>query len=221
VEAEPIADATLNNLPVFPLPNVVLFPGTILPLRVFEPRYCQLLKHILQEDRLLSIALIKPEALEEETPNLYPVASLGRVIHAEHSADDEYNILVHGLQRIELLNEQPQQDLYRTFATRLVPMHSEEDLDRASEQLGRLQSCVLALKTAAHNADEQLIEVLRSTSDPMALADILAASLISNIDMQQQILGATNIPDRLEQLIEALAEPLARLEQANQHGGIN
>ena len=100
-------------------------------------------------------------------------------------------------------------------------MHSEEDLDRASEQLGRLQSCVLALKTAAHNADEQLIEVLRSTSDPMALADILAASLISNIDMQQQILGATNIPDRLEQLIEALAEPLARLEQANQHGGIN
>lgn len=221
VEAEPIAEATLKNLPVFPLPNVVLFPGTILPLRVFEPRYCQMLKDVLKHDRLLSIALIKPDALEEQAPELYNIASLGRVIHAEHSANDDYNILVHGLQRIRLVSEHPQEELYRNFATELVPIHSDDDLTRASEQLGRLQSCVISLKTAAHKSDEQLIEVLRSTSDPMALADILAASLVADIGSQQRLLSALSIPDRLEQLIEALAEPLARLGQVSHNGGIN
>ena len=180
-----------------------------------------MLKDVLEHDRLLSVALIKPEALEEPSPTLYNITSLGRVIHAEHSANDEYNILVHGLQRIRLLAEQPQEEPYRTFETELVPLHDDNDLHRASEQLGRLQSCVISLKTAAHNADEQLIEVLRSTSDPMALADILAASLVADIGQQQRLLSTLNLCDRLEELIDALAEPLARLEQISHHGGLN
>ena len=57
---EAIPKSVLSELPLFPLPNVVFFPGMLLPLNVFEPRYLDLITHCLERDRIVAIPLLKP-----------------------------------------------------------------------------------------------------------------------------------------------------------------
>ena len=56
---ESIPKSALGELPLFPLPNVVFFPGMLLPLNVFEPRYLDLIRHCLAHDRIVAIPLLK------------------------------------------------------------------------------------------------------------------------------------------------------------------
>jgi len=61
-------------LPLFPLPNVVLFPGVFLPLHIFEPRYKEMVADALAGDRIIGMALLRPgwEADYEGRPPIYP-----------------------------------------------------------------------------------------------------------------------------------------------------
>ena len=52
-------------LPIFPLPNVVLFPDVFLPLHIFEPRYQDMVRAALDGDRFLGMVLLKPEINEQ------------------------------------------------------------------------------------------------------------------------------------------------------------
>ena len=53
-----LPEAALADLPVFPLPQVVLFPHAMLPLHVFEPRYRTMLAHCLATHRIMAVALV-------------------------------------------------------------------------------------------------------------------------------------------------------------------
>jgi Lon protease-like protein len=67
---------------LFPLPNLVLFPHVMQPLRIFEPRYRELLRDALEDDGLIATALLKPgwEANYAGQPPVEPVVCLGRVL---------------------------------------------------------------------------------------------------------------------------------------------
>ena len=76
-------------VPVFPLPNVVLFPNVFLPLHIFEPRYRQMVEDALNGDRIIGMVLLRPgwEGDYEGRPPVYPVGCAGVVTHAERLAD--------------------------------------------------------------------------------------------------------------------------------------
>jgi hypothetical protein len=99
----------MKQVPVFPLPNVVFFPKTTLPLHIFEPRYRQMVAHALDRDRLIAVALLKPgwEKDYQGAPDYYPVATLGRITEHEKLEDGRYNILLEGIERVHLLEDQP------------------------------------------------------------------------------------------------------------------
>ena len=90
----------LPLLPLFPLPNVVHFPGTLLPLHIFEPRYRAMVRDLLalpESERLVGMILAQP--LEEgETPGfgLVPPGTAGRLVAVEPLDDGRYEILLHG-----------------------------------------------------------------------------------------------------------------------------
>lgn len=96
-------------LPVFPLPGLVLFPGTQLPLHIFEPRYREMLEAALSSDRLIVMALLKPGWEEQyyATPPLFEVACVARVVAAQKLPDGRSNITVTGVARVRLLEELP------------------------------------------------------------------------------------------------------------------
>lgn len=101
------ADAA-THLPLFPLPNVVHFPGTDLKLHVFEPRYRKLVRDLLEvppESRFVGMVLIKPGAGRRGMPEVFPGGTAGLLVDVELLHDGRSNILLHGDFRFEIDHE--------------------------------------------------------------------------------------------------------------------
>jgi Lon protease-like protein len=96
-----------STLPLFPLPNTVLFPGVYLPLHIFEPRYRGMVQDALDDDRLIGMTLLKPgfEAEYEGRPPIYPIGCAGLITHAEPLPDGRFNIILQGLERFRVIAE--------------------------------------------------------------------------------------------------------------------
>jgi Lon protease-like protein len=96
-----------STIPLFPLPNVVLFPGVFLPLHIFEQRYRSMTDDALAGDRLIGMVLLKPgyEAEYEGRPAIYPVGCTGLITHAERLEDGRFNIVLQGLERFRVREE--------------------------------------------------------------------------------------------------------------------
>ena len=88
------------TIPVFPLPNVVLFPSVFLPLHIFEPRYRRMVDDALSGDRIIGMVLLKPgwEGSYEGHPAIYEVGCAGLITHAERTEDGRYNLVLRGLE---------------------------------------------------------------------------------------------------------------------------
>jgi len=114
-------------LPVFPLPNVVLFPNVFLPLHVFEPRYREMVADALAGDRLIGMVLLRPgyERDYEGRPPVYPVGCRGVMTHAERLPDGRYNIVLRGLDRFRILSE----DHDRSYRRAAIEVLHESALD--------------------------------------------------------------------------------------------
>jgi uncharacterized protein len=95
-------------LPLFPLPNVVLFPSVFLPLHIFEPRYREMVADAVASDRMIGMALLRPgwERDYEGRPPVYPIGCSGVITHVERLPDGRYNIVLRGVERFRILGEQ-------------------------------------------------------------------------------------------------------------------
>jgi hypothetical protein len=94
-------------LPIFPLPNVVLFPNVFLPLHIFEPRYRQMVADALQGDRIIGMVLLRPgwQSDYEGRPPVYTVGCAGVITHAERLPDGRSNIVLRGMEKFRLTGE--------------------------------------------------------------------------------------------------------------------
>lgn len=112
-----LADA-LDALPLFPLPDVVLFPGVVLPLHVFEPRYRAMLRDVMRTHGALAVAQIVPGA-DGPSPPIARVAGAGLVLEQEMLADGRSNIVLQGVARVAL-EELPEDGPYRRARATIV-----------------------------------------------------------------------------------------------------
>jgi Lon protease-like protein len=95
------------TIPIFPLPNVVLFPNVFLPLHIFEPRYRQMVADALQGDRIIGMVLLRPgwQANYEGRPAVYAVGCAGVITHAEKLPDGRSNIVLRGMEKFRITGE--------------------------------------------------------------------------------------------------------------------
>jgi len=95
-------------VPVFPLPEMVLFPRAMLPLHVFEPRYQAMTVDALAGDGVIAVALLRPgfEPLyyTRHAP-IHPILGLGRIVASEELDEGKYNILIRGEARGRVIEE--------------------------------------------------------------------------------------------------------------------
>jgi Lon protease-like protein len=96
------------TIPLFPLPNVVLFPSVFLPLHIFETRYRQMVRDALAGDRMIGMVLLKPgfEANYEGSPDIYNVGCAGLITHAERLSDGRFNIILRGIDKFRIVGEE-------------------------------------------------------------------------------------------------------------------
>src|SRR3954466_8867822 len=102
--------------PLFPLPNVVLFPRAVLPLHIFEERYLAMTADALRGDRLIAMALLKSgwERDYYSKPPIEPVVCVGQILTHEQLPDGKYNVLLQGVARARIIRETKNPDrLYR------------------------------------------------------------------------------------------------------------
>jgi Lon protease-like protein len=97
------------EIPIFPLPDVVLFPHVCLPLHIFEPRYRAMVQDALAGDRLIGMVLLRAgwEADYEGRPPVYEIGCAGLISHSERLPDGRYNIVLHGLEKFAIRSETP------------------------------------------------------------------------------------------------------------------
>jgi Lon protease-like protein len=117
-------------LPVFPLPGVVLFPGALLPLHVFELRYRTMVRDALSGERLIALALLKPgyEHDYHGSPEFFPIGCLARFEEVEWLPNDCYDLKVLGQSRVRftrIVREFP----YRAASVTLMPEEPYTDDD--------------------------------------------------------------------------------------------
>jgi len=95
------------SIPLFPLPNVVLFPNVFLPLHIFEPRYRQMVADALHGDRIIGMVLLRPgfEADYQGRPPIYAVGCAGVITHSQPLADGRYDIVLRGMEKFRIASE--------------------------------------------------------------------------------------------------------------------
>jgi Lon protease-like protein len=95
------------TLPIFPLPNVVLFPNVFLPLHIFEPRYREMVADALAGDRIIGMVLLRPgwETGYEGRPAVYSIGCAGLITFSEQHEDGRYNIVLRGMQKFRITGE--------------------------------------------------------------------------------------------------------------------
>src|SRR5687768_17341758 len=122
---------------LFPLPNLVVFPHVMQPLHVFEPRYRALLEEALAGDGLIAMATLAPgwEKNYEGRPLVRPNACLCKVATHHQTADGNYNVLLLGVKRIEIVRELPPAKQFREAEVRLC--HDDYPEDFAAGRMSR------------------------------------------------------------------------------------
>ncbi len=102
-----------NKIAIFPLSNAVFFPGTILPLNIFEKRYLQLVNDCMKEKRVFG--MIQPKNNFGKTPEVYKVGCLGKIISFNETTDNRFIINLSGIIRFKVQEELNSEKLYRKF----------------------------------------------------------------------------------------------------------
>ena len=186
-------------LPLFPLPNVVLFPNVFLPLHIFEPRYREMIADALASDRLIGMALLKPgwESDYEGRPKVYPIGCSGVITHAEPQADGRYNIVLRGVDRFRIVEEDHSRSYRRAivepFADGVV---TSDDRTSIRNQRAKLETLIEGRTDSDRRipgsmGDEDLINTLAQYLDLEALE-------------KQALLELRTLRARAESLVELL-----------------
>ena len=156
--------ATLpGRIPIFPLPNVVLFPHVFLPLHIFEPRYREMVADAIDGDRLIGMVLLRNGWQRHVGPNppIFPIGCAGRITHVASLPDGRYNIVLRGIERFRVQDE----DWSRAYRIAAVEPLSErttsEDGRRLHEARARVENLL----------EQRLASLGKAPCVPQGMAD--------------------------------------------------
>jgi Lon protease-like protein len=203
----PLSASELAALPIFPLPNATLFPLAQLPLHVFEPRYREMTRYVLDHQRVLAVARLKPgyEASYAARPPVYEICGVGRVVNDQALPDGRYNILLEGVGRVRILEEHPPEQPFRIVRAEALHDRTTDPLLAAAwqQELTRLWS---VLGPHLPPALRDLGGITREARDAGGFADCLAAAVVANPDESQRLLEELDPGERLRLLVAHLNE---------------
>ena len=189
------------TIPIFPLPNAVLFPNVFMPLHIFEPRYRAMVADTLAGDRIIGMVLLKPgfEADYEGRPPIYPIGCAGVITHSEPLPDGRYNIVLRGIEKFQITGEDHAKPYRLATVDPLPEAVTDADRPQLRKDRQRLEALLVAAierggaepKFPPAVADEDLVN---------ALAQYLALEPLE----RQALLERDGILARCRALIELL-----------------
>lgn len=195
-------------LPLFPLPNIVFFPQTRMPLHVFEPRYRQMVKDVLESDQRFGIVLLRPgwESEYFGAPPVFPFGTLGTIEQAVALEDGCYNIVVRGDVRFRILDEVSRVP-YRTARVLAEP---EVEQETARARLERERLADLSRQYLTYLPDQTAVPEI-DTVNLDALTNALIMSLNLDVEEKQKLLEMNDVMERAGEVEEELSNRIESL----------
>ena len=205
-----MAQADQIQIPLFPLPNVVLFPGVMLPLHIFEERYKTMINACVDENSPFGVVLFVGET--ESSSTIRGVGVLGRVAQVEHLDDGRMNILVEGEARFRIVEFVEDKGPTWTARVELVDDLHEPDsvLQPMGEDLARryLEAYQKGLELTGKEPGE-----LHLPTSAVDLAFMVAYVLDMEQEDKQSLLEMTSASERLRLLIRYVRDANEKLDQ--------
>ncbi|MGK7926966.1 MAG: LON peptidase substrate-binding domain-containing protein [Spirulina sp.] len=187
----------VRELPLFPLPDVVLFPGRPLPLHIFEFRYRIMMNTILESDRRFGVLMFDPTQNE-----ITGVGCCAEVIHFQRLPDDRMKILTLGQQRFRVL-EYVREKPYRVGLVEWIEDNpTQEDLRPTATEVEQLLRDVVRLSAKLTDRKIELPDDLPNL--PLELSYWVASNLYGVASEQQMLLEMVETGERLKREIEIL-----------------
>lgn len=200
----------LGNVPMFPLPQIVFFPHTVLPLHIFEPRYRQMIRDVRAEGLPIVMGHIPTDRRLDPhgRPEILPIAGAGFMTACEELPDGRFLIELSGISRVRVLEEHDPVKMYRTVVAQIVdeiaaPAAVVDDLRNTLDVL------VLSLTQENAKVGAYLQNLMARAGSPGAVADTLASAVVSEPTVRQSLLEDPHVEARLRSVTTRLAELLA------------
>ena len=195
-----MGELSVRELPLFPLPEVVLFPQEVLPLHIFESRYRIMLKSVLETDSMFGV--IK---FDSSTKSMANVGCCAQIIKHQTAEDGRSTIVTLGQQRFQVL------EIIRStpFCTAMVSWIGDENIDNL-QKLDSLKDLVKEALSDVINLTSKLTDTKKNLPDklpnnPMELSFWIGAHLGGSVAHEQQrLLEERNTYTRLQREYEML-----------------
>ena len=200
-----------NKIPLLPVRNLVVFPGTVMPLNVGRPRSKAVIDEVMPGDKLVGVIAQKNHETEDPVEaDLYTVGVVCTILKLLKLNDGNQSIIVHGLARFRV----KQYDAGDTFPTADI-----EIIDDAAPEGPEIEALIASVKQQAMrvvelspNTPDEVQQVINSITSASALADFLSANINADVAEKQKLLEELDVETRLKAVANKLAQQLDMLE---------
>ncbi|PCJ55648.1 MAG: hypothetical protein COA70_00790 [Planctomycetota bacterium] len=190
-------------LPVFPLPNLILYPGSLVPLHLFEPRYRKMMEDMLAADQSELIAGTLLPGWEEdyfESPALFPVAGVGKIQQVRQDEAGNFNLILCGMHRMQIVSEPERDDTVTPYRKVMVEKLEEEEVASA-EALDEAEGLLLALQALAGSSANHAVGKTINY-----LADVLLVQLPLGMQEKLDLFAVVDARARARAVLKAWAD---------------
>ncbi len=187
----------VRELPLFPLPEVVLFPGRQLPLHIFEFRYRIMMNTILQGDRRFGVLMLDPA-----TGKPAQIGCCAEIVHFQRLPDDRMKVLTLGQQRFRVLNYVREKPYRVGLVEWIEDQAADKDLSPLATEVDQLLRDVVHLSAKLSSQNVELPDNIPDL--PIELSYWVAGNLYGVASEQQSLLEMQNTEERLEREAEIL-----------------
>ncbi len=196
-----------NNfiIPLFPLPEVVFFPGMNMPLHIFEEKYKTMILKCLEGNKQFGIVLAQDNLCAE-------IGTIAEILDVEKLEEGKMNVLAEGRKRFKIINFLKEEPYHIAEVQNYNDTGLEIDpsLKKSIRQIKRLSQ--KALRIFDKVSDQDLSKKLKLPEEPSELMFLITANLSCPVESKQSILETNSVKDRVEKVMSLLKEEIERLE---------
>ena len=191
-----------NKIPIFPLSNFIIFPGTTVPLNIFEPRYIDMVDDAMKSNRI--IGMIQPKKSDQNIPLLYNVGCAGKITSFSETDDGRYLIVLSGISRFKIIKELENDKLYRECSINFNDFSNDLEENNEEIKFSDLELIFKDIKTLfakegyVINWKDLEKQTLEKTINTLAMASPFT------LEEKQILLETNTLPDRKKKLEEVL-----------------